>query len=109
DGVHPRVGSTDVVPFIPIKCISMGECVQAARRLGDRVGTELGIPVFLYERAASHRDHAPLESVRRGGLEGLVFRMASDPDWIPVYGPAKPNEPPAALVIGARPALIAFN
>ena len=109
DGVHPRVGSTDVVPFIPIKGISMGECVQAARRLGYRVGTELGIPVFLYERAASHRDHAPLESVRRGGLEGLVFRMASDPDWMPDYGPAKPHDTAGAIVIGARPALIAFN
>jgi len=108
-GVHPRVGATDVVPFIPIKGISMRECVQAAKRLGHRVGTELGIPVFLYERAASHRDHAPLESVRRGGLEGLVFRMASDPDWMPDYGPAKPHDTAGAIVIGARPALIAFN
>lgn len=108
-GVHPRVGATDVVPFIPIKGISMRECVQAAKRLGYRVGTELGIPVFLYERAASHRDHAPLESVRRGGLEGLVFRMASDPDWMPDYGPAKPHDTAGAIVIGARPALIAFN
>ena len=66
-GVHPRVGATDVVPFIPIKGISMRDCVQAARRLGQRVGAELDIPVFLYERAASHSDHAPLESVRRGG------------------------------------------
>ncbi len=108
-GVHPRVGATDVVPFIPIKGISMRECVQAAKRLGYRVGTELGIPVFLYERAASHRDHAPLESVRRGGLEGLVFRMASDPDWTPDFGPAKPHDTAGAIVIGARPALIAFN
>ena len=71
DGVHPRVGATDVVPFVPIKGLSMSECVQAAKRLGQRVGTELGIPVFLYERAASHSDHAALESVRRGGLPGL--------------------------------------
>lgn len=108
-GVHPRVGATDVVPFVPIKGISMRECVQAAKRLGHRVGTELDIPVFLYERAASHRDHAPLESVRRGGLEGLAFRMASDPDWTPDFGPIRPHETAGAMVIGARPPLIAFN
>ena len=108
-GVHPRVGATDVVPFIPIRGISMRDCIQAAKRLGHRVGTELGIPVFLYERAASHRDHAPLESVRRGGLEGLAFRMASDPDWTPDFGPSRPHPTAGATVIGARPALIAFN
>jgi glutamate formiminotransferase / formiminotetrahydrofolate cyclodeaminase len=108
-GVHPRVGATDVVPFIPIKGVSMRECVQAAKRLGHRVGTELRIPVFLYERAASHRDHAALESVRRGGLEGLAYRMASDPDWTPDFGPPKPHATAGAIVIGARPALIAFN
>jgi glutamate formiminotransferase/glutamate formiminotransferase/formiminotetrahydrofolate cyclodeaminase len=108
-GVHPRVGATDVVPFIPIKGVTMRDCVQAAKRLGHRVGTELDIPVFLYERAASHPDHAALESVRRGGLEGLAFRMASDPDWMPDFGPAKPHDTAGAIVIGARPALIAFN
>lgn len=108
-GVHPRVGATDVVPFVPIKGISMRECVQAAKRLGHRVGMELDIPVFLYERAASHRDHALLESVRRGGLEGLAFRMASDPDWTPDFGPTRPHETAGAMVIGARPPLIAFN
>jgi glutamate formiminotransferase/formiminotetrahydrofolate cyclodeaminase len=108
-GVHPRVGATDVVPFVPIKGITMRECVEAAKRLGHRVGTELGIPVFLYERAASHPDHAALESVRRGGLPGLTFRMASDPDWTPDFGPARAHETAGAIVIGARPALIAFN
>lgn len=108
-GVHPRVGATDVVPFIPIKGLSMNDCVQAAKRLGHRVGSELEIPVFLYERAASHPDHAALESVRRGGLEGLAFRMASDPDWAPDFGPAEPHPTAGAIVIGARPPLIAFN
>jgi glutamate formiminotransferase / formiminotetrahydrofolate cyclodeaminase len=108
-GVHPRVGATDVVPFVPIKGLSMRDCVQAAKRLGHRVGTELEIPVFLYERAASHRDHAPLESVRRGGLEGLAFRMASDPDWTPDFGPGRLHETAGAIVIGARPPLVAFN
>ncbi len=108
-GVHPRVGATDVVPFVPIKGLSMRDCVQAAKRLGHRVGTELEIPVFLYERAASHRDHASLESVRRGGLEGLAYRMASDPDWTPDFGPSRLHETAGAIVIGARPPLVAFN
>jgi glutamate formiminotransferase/glutamate formiminotransferase/formiminotetrahydrofolate cyclodeaminase len=109
EGVHPRVGATDVVPFIPIRGVSMHDCVQTARRLGHRIGAELEIPVFLYERAASHRDHAPLESVRRGGLEGLSFRMASDPDWTPDFGPNRTHPSAGAIVIGARPALIALN
>ena len=109
DGVHPRVGATDVVHFVPIKGLSMSECVQVAKRLGQRVGTELGIPVFLYERAASHSDHAALESVRRGGLSGLAFRMTSDPDWAPDFGPSRPHDTAGAIVIGARPPLIAFN
>jgi glutamate formiminotransferase / formiminotetrahydrofolate cyclodeaminase len=71
-GVHPRIGATDVVPFIPIRGTTMQDCVQLAKRLGERVGRELEIPVFLYERAAGHVDRAQLESVRRGGLEGLA-------------------------------------
>ncbi len=108
-GVHPRVGATDVVPFVPIRGVTMQDCARLARQLGKRVGRELAIPVFLYERAASHPDHAPLETVRRGGLEGLAFRMASDPDWIPDFGPPRLHETAGAIVIGARPPLIAFN
>jgi glutamate formiminotransferase/glutamate formiminotransferase/formiminotetrahydrofolate cyclodeaminase len=108
-GVHPRVGATDVVPFVPIKGATMQDCVQLAKRLGQRVGNELDIPVFLYERAAVHADHAPLETVRRGGLEGLAFRMASDPDWHPDFGPSRLHKTAGAVAIGARPPLIAFN
>lgn len=108
-GGHPRIGATDVVPFVPIKGTTMQDCVQLARRLGQRVGKELGIPVFLYERAASHQDHAPLESIRRGGLEGLAFRMASDADWSPDFGPSYLHKTAGAIIIGARPPLIAFN
>jgi glutamate formiminotransferase/glutamate formiminotransferase/formiminotetrahydrofolate cyclodeaminase len=71
------------VPFIPINGTTMEDCVRLARRLGERVGCELGIPVFLYERAASHADHIPLEAIRRGGLRGLAFRMESDPIGYP--------------------------
>ena len=108
-GVHPRVGATDVVPFVPLRGATMQDCIHLAKRLGQRVGTELEIPVFLYEQAALHRDHAPLESVRRGGLQGLAFRMASDPDWTPDFGPFRLHKTAGALVIGARPPLIAFN
>jgi glutamate formiminotransferase/glutamate formiminotransferase/formiminotetrahydrofolate cyclodeaminase len=108
-GVHPRVGATDVVPFVPLRGATMQDCIHLAKRLGQQVGTELEIPVFLYEQAALHRDHAPLESVRRGGLQGLAFRMASDPDWTPDFGPPHLHQTAGAMVIGARPPLIAFN
>ena len=108
-GVHPRVGATDVVPFVPVRGATMQDCVHLAKRLGQRVGTELEIPVFLYEQAARHRDHAPLESVRRGGLQGLAFRMVSDPDWTPDFGPPHLHKTAGAMVIGARSPLIAFN
>jgi glutamate formiminotransferase / formiminotetrahydrofolate cyclodeaminase len=108
-GVHPRIGATDVVPFVPIRGVSMQDCVQLTKRLGERVGRELEVPVFLYERATAHADHAPLEAVRRGGLEGLAFRMASDPDWIPDFGPPRLHESAGAIAIGARPPLIAYN
>jgi|CXWL01.1.fsa_nt_gi glutamate formiminotransferase/glutamate formiminotransferase/formiminotetrahydrofolate cyclodeaminase len=108
-GVHPRVGATDVVPFVPLRGATMQDCVHLAKQVGHRVGAELEIPVFLYEQAALHRDHAPLESVRRGGLPGLAFRMASDPDWTPDFGPPDLHKTAGAVVIGARPPLIAFN
>ena len=108
-GVHPRVGATDVVPFVPLRGTTMQDCIHLAKRLGQWVGTELEIPVFLYEQAALHRDHSSLESVRRGGLQGLAFRMASDPDWTPDFGPFRLHKTAGALVIGARPPLIAFN
>lgn len=108
-GVHPRVGATDVVPFVPLRGTTMQDCVQLARRLGRRVGQELSIPVFLYGQAAAHPGRAPLESVRRGGLEGLAFRMNSDPHWSPDFGPPHLHKTAGAIVIGARPSLIAFN
>lgn len=108
-GVHPRVGATDVVPLIPIKNMTMEDCVRLAKQLGERVGRELKIPVFLYERAASRPDRARLEAVRRGGTEGLAMRMASDPGWLPDFGPTHLHERAGAIAIGARPPLIAYN
>lgn len=107
-GGHPRVGATDVVPFVPIRGVTMEECVSLAISLGERVGRELDIPVFLYERAAPRQDRAQLESIRRGGLEGLAGRM-EDPAWIPDFGPRRLHPTAGATVIGARPPLIAYN
>lgn len=109
EGVHPRIGATDVVPFVPLQGATMEDCVQLAHRLGERVGTELQIPVFLYEQAARHPDRARLESVRRGGLPGLRARMAADQNWQPDLGPSRLHETAGAIVIGARAPLIAFN
>ncbi|MGQ0666034.1 MAG: glutamate formimidoyltransferase [Nitrospiraceae bacterium] len=108
-GVHPRVGATDVVPFVPIQDVSPEECVRVARAVGQKVGAELGIPVFLYEQAATHPDHARLENIRRGGLPGLAARMGSDATWVPDFGPLRLHETAGAAVIGARQPLIALN
>ena len=107
-GEHPRIGATDVVPFIPIKGATMEDCVALARRLGERVGNELGIPVYLYESAATRPDRENLENIRRGQYEGLKTEIETNPDRKPDFGPA--TLPKAgATVIGARPFLIAYN
>jgi glutamate formiminotransferase/glutamate formiminotransferase/formiminotetrahydrofolate cyclodeaminase len=108
-GEHPRVGATDVVPFIPIKGMSMEDCVTLARQVGARIGTELGIPVFLYERAAIGEHRRNLENIRKGGLEGLAQRMQLDPGWAPDFGPSTLHPTAGATIVGARTPLIAFN
>lgn len=107
-GEHPRIGATDVVPFVPIADIGMAECVEIARRLGLRVGTELAIPVYLYEEAATRPDRQNLENIRRGQYEGLKAEILTNPDRQPDFGPARLTGA-GATVIGARQPLIAFN
>ncbi|MGD8375639.1 MAG: glutamate formimidoyltransferase [Acidobacteriota bacterium] len=107
-GAHARLGATDVCPFVPVSGLEMDECVELARRLGRRVGEELGIPVYLYEAAASRPERRNLADVRRGEYEGLAARLA-DPDWAPDFGPAELNARSGATVIGARQFLIAYN
>ena len=87
-GEHPRIGATDVVPFVPISGISMQECVAMARRLGSRVGEELGIPVYLYEEAATRPERQNLENIRRGQYEGLKDEILSDPERDAGFRPA---------------------
>jgi glutamate formiminotransferase/formiminotetrahydrofolate cyclodeaminase len=107
-GEHPRIGATDVVPFVPIRDMSMADCIDLARQLGDRVGSELGIPVYLYEEAASIPGRVNLENIRKGQYEGLKNEIGVDPARKPDYGPAELGKA-GAVVIGAREALIAFN
>ena len=107
-GEHPRIGATDVVPFVPLNGASMDDCIEMAKRLGERVGNELNIPVYLYEAAATRPAHANLENIRRGQYEGLRKEIESDPERRPDFGPAKMGTA-GATVIGARNPLIAFN
>jgi len=107
-GGHPRIGATDVVPFVPISGVTMDECVEMAKQLGQRVGAELDIPVYLYENAATRPERANLENIRRGQYEGLKAEIETNPERAPDFGPSKLG-PAGATVIGARPALIAFN
>lgn len=107
-GAHPRIGATDVVPFVPISDVTMQDCVEMARRLGKRVGSQLGIPVYLYEEAATRPERQNLENIRRGQYEALKHEISSNPDRRPDFGPDRLS-PAGATVIGARQPLIAFN
>src|SRR3990172_1742200 len=98
-GEHPRIGATDVCPFVPLTDVSMDECVAIAKRLGQRVGDELGIPVYLYEQAATRLENANLENIRRGQFEGLKGEIVSNPERRPDYGPSELG-PAGATVIG---------
>jgi glutamate formiminotransferase/formiminotetrahydrofolate cyclodeaminase len=107
-GEHPRMGATDVCPFVPLGGASMEECIAIAQRLGQRVGSELGIPVYLYEAAATRPERTNLENIRKGQYEGIKAEIETAPERKPDFGPAKLPKA-GATVIGARAPLIAFN
>jgi glutamate formiminotransferase/formiminotetrahydrofolate cyclodeaminase len=107
-GEHPRIGATDVVPLVPISGLTMQECVQIARHLGERVGTQLNIPVYLYEEAATRPERVNLENIRRGQYEALKKEMGINPERDPDFGPKQVGAS-GATVIGARQPLIAYN
>ncbi|MGK5087804.1 glutamate formimidoyltransferase [Bdellovibrionota bacterium FG-2] len=107
-GAHPRMGATDVCPFVPVEGVSMQECVEIARQVGARVGRELQIPVYLYEEAASHPERSNLADIRRGEYEGFA-RKIKEPQWKPDFGPSELNLRSGATVIGAREFLVAYN
>jgi len=107
-GAHSRMGATDVVPFVPVAGVTMEDCVELAGKLGKRVGEGLGIPVYLYENAATAPERKNLARVRKGQYEGLPEKL-KDPDWKPDFGPAEFNSKAGATIIGAREFLIAYN
>lgn len=108
-GEHPRMGATDVVPFIPVRDVTMDDCVALARALGERVGRELEIPVYLYARAASRPERERLPDVRKGEFEGLRLRIGTDATADPDFGPRRIHPTAGATAIGARPFLVAYN
>ncbi|MFO0775418.1 MAG: glutamate formimidoyltransferase [Nitrospiraceae bacterium] len=108
-GEHPRVGATDVVPFVPLQGSTMADCIVVAESVAARIGRDLAVPTFLYEAAAKHPDRSRLEVIRRGGLAGLADRMARDSAWRPDFGPPNPHPTAGVTVVGARKLLVAFN
>ena len=107
-GEHPRLGATDVCPFVPVEGVTLEECAEIARKVGRRVGDELGIPVYFYEAAATDPSRKNLADVRRGEYEGLAEKLG-DGYWQPDCGPAILNPRSGATIIGAREFLIAYN
>src|SRR2546423_5898426 len=107
-GAHPRMGATDVCPFIPVSNVSWDEAIGCARKLGKRIGDELKIPVYLYEKAASNPARSNLSIIRAGEYEGF-FEKIKNPAWRPDFGPAVFNEKSGATVIGVREFLVAYN
>ncbi len=108
DGVHPRIGAVDVVPFVPLQGATMPECVALAKSTAALIVERLDVPMFFYEEAAVVEERRTLAEIRRGGLNGLAHRMRQ-PDWRPDVGPEQPHPTAGATAIGARPILIAYN
>ena len=110
-GVHPRLGAADVTPFVPLADhgTTTADCVALARTLGARVGAELRVPVYLYERAATRPDRVNLADVRRGGFEALRALGGADPARLPDFGPPAPHPTAGAAAVGARDFLVAYN
>ena len=108
-GVHPRLGATDVVPFVPIEGVTLSDCVQMAREVGAQVWQRYRIPVYLYEAAATRPERVRLENVRRGQFEGLRDEIATNPARLPDFGEPRLHPTAGATVIGARKFLVAYN
>ena len=108
-GVHPRLGATDVLPFVPVNGVTLEECVALAHEAGRMIARDLSIPVYFYESAALHAGRVNLEDVRRGAFELLREQIVTNPERAPDVGPSQIHESAGAIVVGARPFLIAFN
>jgi len=108
-GVHPRIGATDVLPFVPVSGLTMDECIAIAHEAGRRIWHELSIPVYFYERAALRPERVRLENVRGKGFESLLSEITTNPDRFPDVGEPRLHSTAGAIAVGARPFLIAFN
>jgi glutamate formiminotransferase len=108
-GEHPRIGATDVIPFVPISDVTMKECVKLSKELGKEIAEKLNIPIYLYAEAATRPDRIKLPDVRKGEYEGLKEEIKTNPDKKPDFGPNKLHPTAGATAIGARYPLIAFN
>ncbi len=108
-GEHPRIGATDVIPFIPLSGSTIEECIAISRRVAERIATELRIPTYLYERSAQREDRKNLSDIRKGEYEGLKEAIVSDPSRRPDFGEPLLHPTAGATVVGARPVLVAYN
>jgi glutamate formiminotransferase len=109
EGRHPRMGAVDVIPFVPIRDVTMDDAVRTSRELGARIGAELKLPVFLYEASATRPDRKNLAEIRKPQFEGLRDLIGKDPDRVPDFGPAAIHPTAGCVAVGARPPLIAYN
>jgi glutamate formiminotransferase len=107
-GEHPRMGATDVIPFVPIKDISVAECVELSRELGSEIAKKLSIPVFLYEESATRPERRNLANIRKGQFEGMAEKI-KDPNWAPDFGKPEIHPTAGVVAVGARMPLIAYN
>jgi glutamate formiminotransferase len=108
-GEHPRMGATDVIPFVPISGVTMEDCVELARQCGERMWRELSIPVYLYEKAATRPERENLAAVRKGQFEGIRGEIATNEARLPDFGEARVHPTAGITAVGARPPLIAYN
>ncbi len=108
EGEHPRMGAVDVMPFVPIKDVTMDECVELSKKVGERIAKEADIPVFLYEKSASAPHRQNLAAIRKGQFEGMAEKV-KDSQWIPDFGGQRINATAGVVAVGARPALVAYN
>ncbi|HEP2074326.1 TPA: glutamate formimidoyltransferase [Streptococcus pyogenes] len=107
-GEHPRMGATDVCPFVPIKDITTQECVEISKQVAERINRELGIPIFLYEDSATRPERQNLAKIRKGQFEGMPEKLLEE-DWAPDYGDRKIHSTAGVTAVGARMPLVAFN
>lgn len=107
-GEHPRMGATDVCPFVPIKDITTQECVEISKQVAERINRELGIPIFLYEDSATRPERQNLAKIRKGQFEGMPEKLLEE-DWAPDYGDRKIHPTAGVTAVGARMPLVAFN